>query len=75
MFINTNPRFPPFLLIHFRYKFGVTFARRCFFDAEVIFIRISDSINPNELPLQQPYDMEALVRALRCFMSSQWPLA
>ena len=31
MFINTYPRFPPFLL-HFRCKLGVTCARRCFRD-------------------------------------------
>ena len=30
---DTNPRFPPFLL-YVRCKFGVTFVRRCFRDAE-----------------------------------------
>ena len=31
MFINTYPRFPPFLL-YFRCKLGVTFAQSCFRD-------------------------------------------
>ena len=33
MIISTYPRFPPFIL-YFRCKLGVTFARRCFRDAE-----------------------------------------
>ena len=36
---DSNPRFPPFLLL-VRFKFGVTFVRRCFRDGKQLNLKI-----------------------------------